>query len=162
MVDSIRETELRRAIEALYFGYRAFTALPDRMLAEYGLGRTHHRILYFVHRDPEISLAELLAVLGVTKQALHRPIKDLEARGLLTIAPDTQDRRVRRLSVTAEGAHLEGRLTASQMELLDGVFARAGEVAAHNWLRVTTLLSPDPAANADPPPRRDRRAAAPK
>jgi DNA-binding MarR family transcriptional regulator len=78
VIDPDREVSLRRAIEELYFGYRAFTALPDKMLAERGLGRTHHRILYFVRRDPGISIGELLAVLEVTKQAIHRPIKDLE------------------------------------------------------------------------------------
>lgn len=164
MVDPDRENELRRAIEALYFGYRAFTALPDRMLAQYGLGRTHHRILYFVHRAPEISLAELLAVLSVTKQALHRPIKDLEERGFITLSPDPRDRRVRRLSTTAAGAELEARLTASQMELLDEAFEHAGARAAHDWLRVTELLSPpvpfnlDPAASEDLQPRRAPRA----
>ena len=83
MLDPDREASLRRAIEELYFGYRAFTALPDKMLAQRGLGRTHHRVLYFVRRDPGISIGELLAVLEVTKQAIHRPIKDLEERGLL-------------------------------------------------------------------------------
>ena len=103
MLDPDREASLRRAIEELYFGYRAFTALPDKMLAQRGLGRTHHRVLYFVRRDPGISIGELLAVLEVTKQAIHRPIKDLEERGLISIAGDLQDRRVRRLSVTPEG-----------------------------------------------------------
>ena len=55
MLDPDREASLRRAIEELYFGYRAFTALPDKMLAQRGLGRTHHRILYLVRRDPGVN-----------------------------------------------------------------------------------------------------------
>lgn len=141
MVDSHRETELRQAIEELYFGYRAFTALPDQILAERGLGRTHHRILYFVRRDPGISIGELLAVLSVTKQALHRPIRDLEQQDLLFIATDLQDRRVRRLSVTLAGAELEGRLTASQMRLLDDAFDGLDDSAREHWHQVMRRLA---------------------
>src|ERR1700758_5631122 len=107
MVDPDREVSLRRAIEELYFGYRAFTALPDQILAERGLGRTHHRILYFTCRDPGISIGELLSVLQITKQAAHRPIKELQAKGLLTITAADEDRRVRRLSPTRQGIKLE-------------------------------------------------------
>jgi len=132
---------LRQAIEELYFGYRAFTALPDQILAERGLGRTHHRILYFVRRDPGISIGELLAVLSVTKQALHRPIRDLEQQDLLFIATDLQDRRVRRLSVTLAGAELEGRLTASQMRLLDDAFDGLDDSAREHWHQVMRRLA---------------------
>ena len=141
MVDPDREVSLRRAIEELYFGYRAFTALPDKMLAERGLGRTHHRILYFVRREPGISIGELLAVLAVTKQAIHRPIKDLEAQGLLAITSDPQDRRVRRLSATPGGAELEARLTASQMRLLDRAFEGLGEAVEEHWHEVMRRLA---------------------
>lgn len=85
MIDSKREDELRRDVEMLYFGYRAFTSLADSILADYGLGRSHHRILYFVQRDPGISVGDLVLVLKVTKQAIHRPLKELEERGLLTV-----------------------------------------------------------------------------
>lgn len=141
MVDPDREVALRRAIEELYFGYRAFTALPDRILAERGLGRTHHRILYFVRRDPGISMGELLAVLEVTKQAIHRPIKDLEDRDLLSVAQDAQDRRVRRLSVTPGGAELEAALTASQMRLLDHAFRGLSGSAEDHWHEVMQRLA---------------------
>ena len=77
MIDANRERELRLDVEALYFGYRAFTALPDRILAEQGLGRAHHRILYFVRREPGISIGDLLALLKVSKQARHRPLRHL-------------------------------------------------------------------------------------
>jgi len=141
MVDPHREMVLRQAIEELYFGYRAFTALPDRILAERGLGRTHHRVLYFVRREPGICVGDLLAVLEITKQALHRPIKDLVRQGLLCAAADPRDRRVRRLSVTPAGAELEGRLTAAQMALVEHAFAGLGEAAEEHWHEVMRRLA---------------------
>jgi DNA-binding MarR family transcriptional regulator len=140
VIDPDREASLRQAIEALYFGYREFTALPDQILAERGLGRTHHRVLYFVCRTPGISIGELLSVLRITKQAAHRPVKDLEAQGLLTTVTDAQDRRVRRLSPTREGAELEAQLTEAQMQLLDAAFRDSGEVAELHWRQVMTRL----------------------
>lgn len=148
--DPNRETELRRAIEDFYFGYRSFTALPDRLLAQRGLGRTHHRVLYFVRRDDGISVGALLDVLGVTKQALHRPIRDLEAQGLIAVTADPGDRRVRRLTVTAAGRALETELVDAQMRLLDDVFRRAGDGAEASWRTIMTLLR-----NAPPAPGGD-------
>lgn len=136
-----RERELRGAIEELYFGYRAFTALPDEILAERGLGRTHHRILYFVDRSPGLSVGELLGVLAVTKQAVHRPIKELEQRGLLRIDTDAGDRRVRRLTVTEEGAALESRLTTVQMRLLAEAFEGLGASAEGHWHEIMRRLA---------------------
>ncbi|WP_134322597.1 MarR family winged helix-turn-helix transcriptional regulator [Cumulibacter soli] len=133
MIDEDRESDLRGCIEALYFGYRAFTALPDRILAAHGLNRAHHRILYFVHRQPDISVSELLAVLAISKQAVHRPLRDLEVRGLVEIKPDAQDKRVRRIVTTNEGAALEGRLTGEQMQLLERAFEGADDAAVRNW-----------------------------
>ncbi len=140
MIDPDRETSLRQAIEDLYFGYREFTALPDEILAVRGLGRTHHRILYFVCRDPGISIGELLSVLRITKQAAHRPVKDLEAQGLIASTTDARDRRVRRLSPTREGVELEAQLTAAQMQLLDAAFRDSGELAELHWRQVMTRL----------------------
>lgn len=144
MFDPNREMELREAIEGFFFGYRAFTALPDRLLAERGLGRTHHRILHFVRRDEGLSIGALLDVLGITKQALHRPIKDLESQGLITIAPDATDRRVRRLTITDDGRTLEAELTAAQMRLLDDTFRQAGDGAEASWRAVMELLRAHP------------------
>lgn len=140
VVDPHRETQLRQAIEDLYFGYRAFTALPDEVLARRGLGRTHHRILYFVRRDPGLSMGDLLGVLRITKQAAHRPVKDLEDQGLLKVTPDPDDRRVRRLSVTRKGAALEAELSTAQMRLLDTAFAAAGPRAESSWRKIMTAL----------------------
>lgn len=141
MVDAERDSELRRDVEALYFGYRAFTSLPDRVLAEYGLGRPHHRILYFVQRDPGISIGDLLSVLKVSKQAIHRPIKELEALALVTLAADPADKRVRRVTTTPAGAELEARLTGAQVRLLDDVFADLDPAAEAHWREVMTRIA---------------------
>ena len=140
MVDPHRETDLRACIEAFFFGFRAFTALPDAVLATRGLGRTHHRILYFVRRDPDVSVGELVATLGITKQAMHAPLKELERQRLVHSAADPDDRRVKRLRVTDTGAALEAELTHAQMDLLATAFDRAGACAEETWMAVMQHL----------------------
>ena len=44
----LREEELRQGMELLFYAYRDFTAEPDAILAKIGLGRAHHRVIYFV------------------------------------------------------------------------------------------------------------------
>eukprot|EP01036_Dinobryon_divergens_P042734 gene42735-biopygen34329 len=46
-----------------YFAYRDFVGGPDLILAEYGFGRAHHRVLHFVLRRPGLTIAELLDIL---------------------------------------------------------------------------------------------------
>lgn len=134
------EPALRAAIEDFFFGFRAFTALPDELLATRGLGRTHHRILYFVRRSPGVSVGELLDILGITKQAAHRPLADLQRAGLLTHSPAPDDRRVRRLAVTDAGRALEAELSGVQMRLLAESFAEAGPDAEAGWRHVMGVL----------------------
>ncbi|HWD69862.1 MAG TPA: MarR family transcriptional regulator [Solirubrobacteraceae bacterium] len=141
MIDQARQRSLRQAIEDLYFGYRAFTALPDAILAQRGLGRTHHRILYFVCRDPGISVGQLLAVLRISKQAAHRPISELGRHDLIAVSADTSDRRIRRLSPTDSGIELEAQLSESQMQLLAATFADCGPETERHWRQVMTRLA---------------------
>ena len=140
LIDPERQIALRQAIEDLYFGYRAFTELPDAMLAERSLGRTHHRILYFVCREPGICVGDLLRVLRITKQAAHGPLKELERQNLVLIAVDSLDRRVRRLSPTQGGSELEALLSEAQMLLLEETFRESGPEAERQWREVMTRL----------------------
>ena len=39
-------------IELLFFAYRDFIGDPDDVLAKFGFGRAHHRVLHFVNRNP--------------------------------------------------------------------------------------------------------------
>jgi len=141
MVDRTRPDVPFQAIEALYFAYRAFTDRPDRILERRGLGRVHHRILYFVGRHPEISVRGLLEVLAVSKQALNAPLRQMVEMHLVAVTPGAQDRRVKQLRLTEEGARLEDELTNTQMRLLRTAFEAAGEDAQAGWLQVMTALA---------------------
>ncbi len=136
-----REAALRLAIEQFYFGYRAFTAQPDRILDQRGLGRVHHRILYFVGRNPKISVNALLVLLNVSKQALNAPLRQLVEMQLVAMGTAEHDRRVRQLTLTPTGAKLESRLTGTQMRQLQAVFAQAGATAEAAWHQVMRRLS---------------------
>src|SRR5215471_3450295 len=87
-----REEELRQGIELLFYAYRDFTAEPDAMLAKYGFGRAHHRVIYFVGRHPEMTVTELLHILRITKQSLSRVLSQLVAQGFITQRPGRRDR----------------------------------------------------------------------
>src|SRR5579875_1735701 len=89
----LREEELRQGIELLYYAYRDFTAEPDAMLARYGFGRAHHRVIYFVGRHPQMSVTELLAILRITKQSLSRVLGQLVRQGFVRQSPGSRDRR---------------------------------------------------------------------
>ena len=69
---SLDEEELRQGIELLFYAYRDFTSEPDKILAKWGFGRAHHRVIYFVGRNPNITVTELLLILQITKQSLAR------------------------------------------------------------------------------------------
>lgn len=136
-----QQAELRQAIEQMYFSYRTFTEAPDRILAQRGLGRVHHRILYFVSHNPQISVNALLSLLKVSKQALNEPLRQLVEMKLVALATAEHDRRVRQLSLTPTGVKLESQLTGTQMKLFRQVFAQAGDEAKHAWQTVMALLS---------------------
>ena len=136
-----REVALRLAIEQFYFGYRAFTTPPDRILDKRGLGRVHHRILYFVGRNPQISVNTLLSLLNVSKQALNAPLRQLLEMRLVVMNAAEHDRRVRQLSLTSTGGKLEAQLTGTQMKQLEAVFEEAGASAEAGWHQVMHSLS---------------------
>lgn len=132
-ISAIREAELNQALELFHFAFRAFTAKPDQLLEARGLQRVHHRILYFVGRNPEIRVSGLLAILGVTKQALHAPLRQLMAMGLVQDSPHASDKRGKCLRLTAEGEKLEAALSGAQRKLLGSLFDQAGHESELAW-----------------------------
>lgn len=146
----LREEELRLAQDLLFFGYRDFTAGPDAILAELGMGRAHHRVLHFVGRRPGITVGELLAILGITKQSLGRVLNPLVEEGYVLQAPGRNDRRQRLLSLTEKGEAMERRLFERQREWVMRAYREAGPVAVEGFRRVMRgLMGPEARAQLD-------------
>ncbi|SDH12918.1 DNA-binding transcriptional regulator, MarR family [Pseudomonas benzenivorans] len=127
-------------MEAFFFGYQAFTAKADEMLARRGLSRVHHRILFFIAKYPGLSIKQLLGYLGVSKQALSTPLRQLLEMHLVESLTAADDKRKRLLGFTTEGAKLERALRREQAKLLQRAFAEAGEPAVNGWLQVNLAL----------------------
>jgi DNA-binding MarR family transcriptional regulator len=134
-------------IELLFFAYRDFVGDPDRILAEYGFGRAHHRVLHFVVRYPGLTIAELLDILRITKQSLNRVLKDLIEQGYIEQKTGTNDRRQRLLFCTNAGADLAADLTRVQTRRVARALADRAEqtgtaaTSAHDFL--LAMIEPD-------------------
>lgn len=115
---SARELAAMQTLELVFFVHLQMADAADQMLAEHGLGRPHHRVLYFATREPGITVGALLSMLRITNQALARTTAQLAERGLLEQRYSAEDRRVRRNYATAEGQALVRRLTQRQIEVI--------------------------------------------
>jgi DNA-binding MarR family transcriptional regulator len=132
----LRDEELRLGMELLFYAYRDFNAETDNLLAKRDLARTHHRVLYFVARQPQISVSELLDILHITKQSLGRAVRQLIEQGHLTQAIGRRDRRQRLLTLTRTGEELERELGANQRALLARAYRDAGASAVEGFRTV--------------------------
>ena len=131
----LREDELRQGIELLFYAYRDFTAEADEVLLTYGFGRAHHRVIYFVGRNPGLPVSALLDILKITKQSLSRVLGQLIRQGFVQQRPGP-DRRQRLLDLTAQGAELERRLTEDQRALVARAYRAAGAEAVEGFRKV--------------------------
>jgi DNA-binding MarR family transcriptional regulator len=136
----LREEELRMAIELLFFAYRDFTSAPDELLAENDLGRAHHRVIYFIGRHPGITVSDLLAILGITKQSLARVLNQLVTDNFVTQTPGVRDRRQRLLELTPKGVALERSLTERQRQRVAQAYREAGPAAVEGFKKVMVEL----------------------
>lgn len=133
-------------IELFFFAYRDFVGDPDRILAEYGFGRAHHRVLHFVDRHPGLTIAELLDILRITKQSLNRVLKELLETGFIKQQAGRQDRRQRLLYPTSSGQSLARSLAAVQHKRIAAALSVAGVDSRAAAARFLAAMIDDPAS----------------
>jgi DNA-binding MarR family transcriptional regulator len=133
---AIAEEEVRQGIELLFFAYRDFTAEPDAILARYGFGRAHHRVIHFVGRHPQMTVGELLAILHITKQSLSRVLGQLVRQEFILQQPGPHDRRQRLLELTSKGRDLERQLSEPQRARIANAYRQAGSQAVGGFREV--------------------------
>jgi DNA-binding MarR family transcriptional regulator len=136
----VKEVDLNEVLGLLHFGFREVVAEPDRLLARRGFSRVHHRILFFVARNRSLSVGQLLAILDVSKQALHRPLAQLREAGLIEALAAPENRRLKLLQLTKKGAHFEDQLSGLQRDRFAAAFADSG--GEIGWRAVMQRLAP--------------------
>jgi len=134
------EEELRQAMELLFFAYRDFTGEADALLADFGFGRAHHRVIYFVGRHPGMAVSELLGILKITKQSLSRVLGQLIDDGFILQRTDAADLRRRHLYLTTKGTDLERRLSERQSQRIMRAYQDAGADAVQGFRAVLRAI----------------------
>ncbi len=137
------EAEVRDGVELLFFAYRDFTAEPDAILARYGFGRAHHRVIHFVGRHPQMTVSELLGILRITKQSLSRVLSELVQQGFVAQRPGPHDRRQRLLELTPTGRALEREVSAPQRARVAEAYRHAGAAAVEGFRKVLLAIIAD-------------------
>ena len=131
-----RDEAIGQGIELLFFAYRDFTAEPDAILAQYGFGRAHHRVVHFVGRHPQMTVGDLLGILRITKQSLNRVLGQLVRQGFIVQHRGAQDRRQRLLELTTSGRELERGLSELQRARVAAAYRQAGAQAVEGFRAV--------------------------
>ena len=133
--------DLDAALELMYYGWRGMTLEADEYLAKQGLSRPHHRILYVVARRPDIAIGSLLEVLGISKQALSRPLNLLVERKLVTSKRSLAQHRSKLLRLTAAGQRIEQRASDHERSVMRQAFDRVGASGAAAWMAVMGAIA---------------------
>jgi DNA-binding MarR family transcriptional regulator len=132
----LSDEALKQGLDLLFIAARDISAQGASPLAKARLGRAHARALHFIARNPGLSVAELLGFLKVTKQSLNRVLNDLLKDGFVERKTGMQDRRTRRLQLTATGAVLADAIWEAQRPLLVSAFKAAGQDAVNGFRKV--------------------------
>jgi DNA-binding MarR family transcriptional regulator len=140
----LRDDVIRGGMDLLLFAHKSHLRHADVELDALGLGRAHHRCLYFVGRQPDLSVGDLLRLLGVTKQSLGRVLGMLLKQGLIEQRVGERDRRQRLLKLTASGKALEHQLFDGLHRNMSRAYAASGEEAVGGyWTMMQNLMSDD-------------------
>jgi DNA-binding MarR family transcriptional regulator len=137
----LRDEELKQGVDLLFHAFSEVFAIGGAQLRAAKLGRAHRRALYFIARNPGPSVAQLLAILKITKQSLNRVLNDLLAADYVERRPAPDDRRMRQLRLTGKGLAFEESLWSAQRPRLARAFREAGPEAVAGFRRVLTGLA---------------------
>lgn len=133
--------ELDSALELLHFGFRGLTVEADRYLDTQGLSRMHHRVLYVIARAQDITVGELAQTLGISKQALHRPLTQLANLGLVLHTRDPDRHRYKQLSLTDSGIAVELQASTHEREAIGAALDGLSAEGRNAWYAVMQSLA---------------------
>jgi len=99
----LKDDQLKDLIEKLFVGYRESFSDSKRVLDKYSIGLAHQNVIHLLSMYHGISISELLKRLKVTKQSLHRVLKDLIKLEIIEFEKDNQDTRIKHVFLNEKG-----------------------------------------------------------
>ena len=99
----LKDEQIKEFIEKLYFAYRESFSDPKKALNSHSIGLAHHKVIHLLSIYNGITISELLKKLKVTKQSLHRVIKDLIKIDAIKFEKDKKDTRLKHVYLTDKG-----------------------------------------------------------
>jgi len=120
---STHETSSAALWVVLARAYRSMAAFVEHSIAALDIGLSDFMILEaLLHKGP-LTMSELCEAALITNASMTAAIDRLEGRAFVERAADKQDRRVRRVQLTAQGTALIKRLYARHERDLDEVMS---------------------------------------
>ena len=98
-------------------------------------------MLYVLARRERTTIGELYTVLGVSKQALHRPLKRLLDESLVEAVRDADVRRYKLLTLTQAGRDVEKTATGHERAAIEAAFAQVDDRGCEAWYRIMAELA---------------------
>lgn len=137
----LRDDAIRGGMDLMLFAHSRHLQHADEELDKRGLGRAHHRVLYFLARKPDMPVSEILTILAITKQSFGRVANALSDQGLIESRPGDRDRRQRLLRLTPAGMILEKDLFIVLHDNMTRAYASSGgQAVAGFWVVMQHLM----------------------
>jgi len=137
----LRDEDLEEALDLLTRATRELSGSAGEALEAHGFGMAHFRVLHTLQQHPSIPVTELLTILAIRKQSLHRVITPLLEQGLIHQAQGDRDRRQRLLQLTETGETFTRELTTQARDDLARAFREAGPAAVAGFRSVLRELT---------------------
>ena len=131
----LKDKEVQKIIELMFFSYRDFTSGPDEILDKINFGRAHHRVLYFIGKKNNITIKDLLSILQITKQSLSRVLNQLVTEKYVNLSSG-DDKRTKILSLSRKGSELKDQLSNIQINRIKNVIKDADEIDINGFKKI--------------------------
>ena len=135
----LKDKEIRKLMELLFFSYRDFTVGPDNILEKINFSRTHHRIIYFTGKKKKITIKELINILQIPKQNLSRVLNQLVKKKYINMEIGS-DKRTKNLILTKKGLELERKLSDIQIKKIRGILKNAENDDINGFKKILFLM----------------------
>ena len=129
----LKNSQLKDLIEKLFTSYRELFSDAKKVLDKHSIGIAHHKVLHLLSMYEGITISELLKKLKITKQSLHRVLKDLINLDVIIFQKDKQDKRIKHIFLNDKGAEIFDEIFVSQKKRIYRALLNSGSEQVINF-----------------------------